>query len=862
MKVFCLIVVSGLIFLSAELGLAQDKHTFDATERVGLLQGDTLFPANLAHNQWLQFAAHGFSEPACGVIYKLDRPAWLSPKRQRPNGMPLGGIDTGCIDLEKNGTFGYSCIFNSHVPRSGQKNQPFLGLSVGEDTWLLADVEDKHVSIVGWETIYYTPPHKIEDGKPVDWSGQELYNKQHWKVRGVDEIKYWGHYPVADMEFTLSKLIPASAPTGHYNQIETAKVAAPIKVSLRAWSPFLPGDSVASMMPGAVFEVHLNNTSDKPQKGTLAFSFPGPGLDEVEGATSFPRRQVKGKFNGVSVTNGGAIGYALGVIDEQKIRIGGELRSNGEAWSKIQSELPGVVDAWPGCSVAVDFNLAAKNSKIVRFVLAWYSPHWRGGGTLSAGGQTYRHFYATRYESALQVANLLAQNHTSLLKRILAWQQVVYTEETLPIWLRESLVNILHLITEDSMWAAAGGPLGDWCKPDDGFFAMNECPRDCPQMGCSPCDYYGFSPIVYFFPDAALSMLRGYKAYQRPDGRASFNFSPPPSIELDLGYFNNYQTATNTTNYVDMVDRLWMCSGYREDILREFYPSLKKSVQWMVNLNTAADGIISAPTDNINPGAAGIMSPPQPPGRGIKFGGEHNGVYGMSSHLGGMKLAALRQIARMARAIEDDDFADRCEEWINAGQESMQKLWTGKYYLNYWEPASGRKSDLIYAYHLSGEWMARHHGLEGIFDGSQIAQTLKTIRQVNGSKSKYGPVMFASLDADRVDSQFAAFYGAYSMFTSETILLAGTYLYSGDRDYGLSMARTHWENIVCQQEYTWEMPNLLRGDQDTGEASFGEDYYQMLILWTLPAAIWQQDLAQLCQPDGLVNRIITAAGGG
>ena len=139
----------GLSLLS-QMSVAETKHTFDATKTVGKLQRDTLFPVNLPNNRWQQFEAHGFSQPACGVIYQLDRPAWLSPKRKRPNGMPLGGIDTGCIDLEKNGTFGYSCIFNSHVPRSGQINQPFLGLSVGDDTWLLADVVDKHVSIVGW----------------------------------------------------------------------------------------------------------------------------------------------------------------------------------------------------------------------------------------------------------------------------------------------------------------------------------------------------------------------------------------------------------------------------------------------------------------------------------------------------------------------------------------------------------------------------------------------------------------------------------------------------------------------------------------------------------------------------------------
>ena len=48
-----------------------------------------------------------------------------------------------------------------------------------------------------------------------------------------------------------------------------------MQVGLRAWSPLIPGDVKASDTPGAVFEVHLRNTSDKRQTGTLAFTFPG-----------------------------------------------------------------------------------------------------------------------------------------------------------------------------------------------------------------------------------------------------------------------------------------------------------------------------------------------------------------------------------------------------------------------------------------------------------------------------------------------------------------------------------------------------------------------------------------------------------
>src|SRR4029450_12338934 len=127
----------------------------------------------------------------------------------------------------------------------------------------------------------------------------------------------------------------------------------------------------------------------------------------------------------------------------------------------------------------------------------------------AAGGNCYRHMYAGsgQFANAHEVAIYLATHHEALLRRIMAWQQVIYSNSELPPWLSDSLINILHLITEDSVWAQAEPPIGDWCKPADGLFGLNECPRGCPQIECLPCSFYGNLPVVYFFPQAALSTL-------------------------------------------------------------------------------------------------------------------------------------------------------------------------------------------------------------------------------------------------------------------------------------------------------------------------------------------------------------------
>jgi len=92
-------------------------------------------------------------------------------------------------------------------------------------------------------------------------------------------------------------------------------------------------------------------------------------------------------------------------------------------------------------------------------------------------------------------------------------------------------------------------------------------------------------------------------------------------------------------------------------------------------------------------------------------------------------------------------------------------------------------------------------------------------------------------------------------------MLAMTYMYAGEREFGLELARRCWENIVCRQRYTWDMPNIMRGDADTGESVYGHDYYQDMMLWSLPAAIAGKDLGAPAQPGGLVDRVVKAARG-
>jgi uncharacterized protein (DUF608 family) len=179
---------------------------------MGCERDKMLFPTDLPGPEWVEFEAAGFGKPVTGVIYRGGK---------TDHGMPLGAIATGYINLDTDGTLGHYTLFNYFMPPPPQAfGLPFLGLEVGEKTWVLS-------------------LNKIEG------------------VENATQIYYWGHYPVADIE-----------------DIEY-ETDAPLSVGLRAWAPFLLGDSAASNTPGAVFEVYLRNTSATSQQGTIAISFPG-----------------------------------------------------------------------------------------------------------------------------------------------------------------------------------------------------------------------------------------------------------------------------------------------------------------------------------------------------------------------------------------------------------------------------------------------------------------------------------------------------------------------------------------------------------------------------------------------------------
>ncbi|MDP6108170.1 MAG: GH116 family glycosyl hydrolase, partial [Candidatus Brocadiia bacterium] len=509
-----------------------------------------------------------------------------------------------------------------------------------------------------------------------------------------------------------------------------------------------------------------------------------------------------GGFHGLSVESNQA-SYVLGVIGEHDLRVGGELGMDETAWSIIEHRLP-YASKQGGATVAVDFSLAAGEEKVVRYVLAWYSPEWKGSGSMSSDGNSYGHMYASRYTDALEVARLLAGDHESLLKRTLAWQEAIQRDPEVPPWLRDSLVNILHLITETSTWAQAKPPIGDWCRPEEGIFALNESPRSCPDQEILCNSFFGNAPLVYFYPELAMSSLRAYKANQFPSGQVPWMLGgvaagDPPSPPFDLVCpatgFAKPMTTLDGPCYVDMVDRMWMQTG-DDEILREFYESIKKNTVFTMNLRpgSGAAGIVSMPADN-----------------DAQVWVEAADLFGIVPHIGGVHLAQLRTAGRMAEAMGDAEFVGQCQEWLEQGSGVLEEhAWAGSHYVLYNELETGKRSDVVLSAQLEGEWMTLFHGLEGVFRPDRVDTTLETIKNTSMALSEIGAVAFSMPDGRPLEETDwnPGYWGSTGEHVPSTFMLAATYMYKGRRDVGLELARRTVDANMRRGAY-WDWPSNM-----------------------------------------------------
>jgi hypothetical protein len=80
--------------------------------------------------------------------------------------------------------------------------------------------------------------------------------------------------------------------------------------------------------------------------------------------------------------------------------------------------------------------------------------------------------------------------------------------------------------------------------------------------------------------------------------------------------------------------------------------------------------------------------------------------------------------------------------------------------------------------------------------------------------------------------------------------------YEGRSQDGSEVVRRMMESIVVREKAGWDLPNILDAD---GKVIHGTDFYQMMVLWSIPLALKGQGIYEACAKGGLIDGILESA---
>jgi len=678
-------------------------------------------------------------------------------------GMPLGGLGTGYLCLDPSGRLGKTSIFN-RFPAPIVLNQPFLFLALGDRRLTLATRKDG--------------------------------------IGDVKAVRYFGHFPVADVVYELD---------------------APVKVELRAYSPFILGDSAECNTPAAFFEVRLTSTAEKAEKAVVTLAprgFPGGVWDHFDkdgwaghGITHNSLDRVPGD---------GTHSYVLAA--ERGVHM-----PDANVPIPPLDEKAGSDRRRPHAVVVLD--LKPGEQATARFVIAWHQPHLR-----EASGRVETHQYAKRFADAKAVAAYAIGKREEWLRRILAQQDVLYGSD-LPDWLKEELVNVPYTLAKNSTWIARTRP-DDWWG-DEGLFLVNESFSTCSVSETMPCRFFGHWPALFFFPELELITLKAIRYFQLRGGQAPFCLGLGFAIR-DPRY--HCQHTCGAGEYAQMIYRYYLRTG-DEAFLKDFWESARDSLNFMLWLDRDGDGLVEDhPHVFGKEGFPGNNPLDQWP------------WYGPSSYTAGKALGALVCGIKMAELMGDRKQAAAWRAALAKGQKAYdEKLWTGSYYRTYAGDATHKANDACFSAQLSSVWCTRTLGLEDPLPKDRIEKALETIARLNIPASPFGMV-----DAVFPDGKVCKeAKWADDIFIQCNATAAMVYLYLGQRETGEKAAKAMLDTIFRgPHPMPWSQPCGLSGA--TGGTCHGHDYYDHMVVWSYPLAFAGHDIRAACAPGGLIARLLNA----
>ncbi len=644
--------------------------------------------------------------------------------------MPLGGLGCGSVALCGDGGLRQWQIFNNinhlaHVPHS------FFALRVGETG------KSRITRILMSDALYddaeFVPPETAND-HVIPKASRELLAV----FPGVEEIRFRGEYPFAWLEYRDCEL--------------------PIRISLEAFSPFIPLNAQDSGLPLVVFRFTLHNPTESTQSvqllATLKNAIGWNGISPIEGIFN---SDYGGNINRIA-----RLRNTTGVILEN-VHLAEEHPKAGEmalwslsagktctAWNDpikllrdfyTQGSIPEPLDEGPSAlgetwnaALLEEVILETGKTKDVTFLLGWYFPNriidweqwWAEKQGLSEDQLSGRvgNFYSNQFKDVEGVINYSVDQIDRLTQETRDFHHSFFPGSLPPAILDAVSANISVLRSPTCVWLENGsfhgfeGCQGKSTPGGDGFGGC--CPFDCTHV------WNYEMTLAYLFPELERTMRDTEFDVQldpfgvlphrttmplqapRPWGGTIIGGPDKPALDGELGA---------------------ILKMYRE--LRNGAPR-----SWFDHHWPAVKRIFGHIEKEHDPDKDGLIIGDQPNTYDIS-------IFGANSFIGTMYLAALRAMEEMALLQEDEFLANVCQERFDQGRAKLKEsTWNGEYFVqdvqleDHPEQQWGKG---CHADQLLGQWWAHALDLGYLLDVEDIQKTLDSIQKYNFREESFQP---------------------------------------------------------------------------------------------------------------------------
>jgi len=641
---------------------------------------------------------------------EITFPRVFTGRRLTAIAFPLGGVCAGSISLGGRGQLRDWEIFN----RPDKGNSPAYAFPA---IWVQAG-NRKPVARVLESRIQ--PPFTGSSG---------LGDRNAPGLTRLAAATFTGEFPLARIDF--------------------ADPALPVKVSLEAFSPFIPHEPDDSGLPVAILRYRVVNPGPAPAKVSIAWSIENPVGHTEPKDTRVNAYTTSEGLAGLYMTNpelpdndplkGNFVLAALDAAGARLTYLNGWERSrwwNSPMffWDDFSSdgELgPPSKNPGPVGALALGRTIAPGAHADYTFLLAWHFPNRtprRCGWSAAQGDEDtlIGNYYTTRFRDSWAAAEYAAEHLESLESKTRRFAAAM-RESTIPAAIKDAAsANLSTLVTQVCF------------RTSDGEFHGFEGASDhsgCCHGSCAHVWNYE-TATAHIFPSFARS-LRGSAFGYQLDGNGGIRFRERlPHHGESFGFAAaDGQMGQILHAYLD-----WLLSGDTA-WLREKWPSIKMAVEfaWIPG--------------GWDPDKAGVLTGVQHNTYDVEF-------YGPNPQCGIFYLGALRAGEEMARVVGDNDSAaeyrkvfERGSQWIDAN------LFNGEFYIQQIRGIAKDKiapnltSDMGSANteqpeyqvgggclldQLIGQYLADVAGLGPLVSTANIRKTLESIWRYNYKRTEVG----------------------------------------------------------------------------------------------------------------------------